>query len=474
MRPLSTAFTGQTCALLLRCAALAAGVLLFAACSPIETKLPQLPNTTPAAWNGAAPADQALRPDLQNWWHAFDDATLNQLIESALHHNLGIQIAGERLKAARALRHRSRSEFWPNLNFRIYEETAPGGRTGYLEMGFDSIWEFGLFGRSQATSRTNLADENNAIVDEAAARVSVIAEVAKNYVELRAAQARAQVLDDLVAVRRKQVELNEARLRTLLASALEVDRVRAELQQALSDASEPQLTVIQTGQALAVLLGTNVPDPALATAAAQPRLPPLDIRQTPADLLRTRPEIRRAEQNVLHAAGELGIARADLYPKLGINGTLISSTSVTGDLSRPDRAVPLLGPMVTIPIVDWGARREVVNAREAALAAAVLAYREAVLEGVAEAQSALAQFDAKSVLVENAQKSLILSERAAQSAQTLQRIGLGDGLDAASASLVLAQSRLQQTSVLRERALSYIALYKAFGGTIPPLKAPAE
>jgi outer membrane protein TolC len=130
--------------------------------------------------------------------------------------------------------------------------------------------------------------------------------------------------------------------------------------------------------------------------------------------------------------------------------------------------------MVTIPIVDWGARREVVNAREAALAAAVLAYREAVLEGVAEAQSALAQFDAKSILVENAQKSLILNERGAQSAQTLQRIGLGDGLDAATANLALAQSRLQQTSVLRERALSYIALYKAFGGTIPPLKAPTE
>ena len=453
--------------------ALLAGTVLLAACSVIETKLPELPNDTPAGWRGA-PATQGLQPDLTDWWHAFDDAALNQLIERALHDNLGIQIAGERLRAARALRHRSRSEFWPNLNFRIYEETAPGGATGYLEMGFDSIWEFGLFGRSKATSRMNLADENNAIVDEAGARVSLIAEVAKNYVELRAAQARAQILDELVALRRRQVELNEARLRTHLASALEVDRARGELQQALSDASEPALSIVQIGQALAVLLGKNAPDPALAATTAQPHLPAIEIRQTPADLLRTRPEIRRAEQNVLHAAGELGIARADLYPKLGIAGSLISSTSVTGDLDRPNKAVPLIGPMVTIPIVDWGARRSVVNAREAALAAAVLAYREAVLEGVAEAQTALAQFDAKSVLVENAQKSLALSERGAQSAQTMQRIGLGDGFDAASANLALAQSRLQQSGVLRERALSYIALYKAFGGVIPPLKAESK
>src|SRR5579863_632470 len=175
----------------LRRNALLAGAVLLAACSGIETKLPELPNDAPAAWRGAPAGTQAdlRQPDLKDWWRAFDDATLDQLIERALHDNLGIQIAGERLRAARALRHRSRSEFWPNLNFRIYEETAPGGATGYLEMGFDSIWEFGLFGRSKATSRMNLADENNAIVDEAGARVSVIAEVAKNYVELRAAQA---------------------------------------------------------------------------------------------------------------------------------------------------------------------------------------------------------------------------------------------------------------------------------------------
>ena len=469
-KSLGTALVRPTASSMLRNVLLAASLALLAACSPIETKVPDLPNDVPARWQTGVPAQGLPQPDLQNWWHAFDDATLNQLIERALHDNLGIQIAGERLRAARSLRHRARSEFWPNLNFRIYEETAPGGSTGYLEMGFDSTWEFGFFGRSQASSRMALSDMNTAIVDEAAARVSVIAEVAKNYVELRAAQARARILDDLVALRRKQVELAQVRLRTRLASALEVDRAQADLQQSLSDASEPALTIMQTGQALAVLLGSNTPDPALHDVGAQPRLPALDIRQTPADLLRTRPEIRRAEQNVLHAAGDLGIARADMYPRLGIVGTLISSTALTGDLDKPNKAVPLLGPMLTIPIVDWGARRALVNAREAALSAAVLAYREAVLESVAEAQTALAQFDAKSLLVENAQKSLALSEHGTLSAQTLQRIGLGDGLDSATANLALDQAHLQQTLVLRDRALSFIALYKAFGGAIPPLK----
>ena len=127
-----------------------------------------------------------------------------------------------------------------------------------------------------------------------------------------------------------------------------------------------------------------------------------------------------------------------------------------------------------MPIVDWGARRQIVNAREAALHAAVLAYREAVIEGVAEAQTALVQFDTKSALVESAQKTLALNERGAQSAQTMQRIGLGDGLETAGANLAVAQSRLQRNLAARDRALAYIALYKAFGGTIPPLAKDAN
>src|SRR5258706_13210157 len=148
---------------------------------------------------------------------------------------------------------------------------------------------------------------------------------------------------------------------------------------------------------------------------------------------------------------------------------MISSTSVTGDLDHPNKAVPLLGPTVQIPLWDWGARRDVVGAREAALSASVLVYREAVLEGVAEVETALAQFADKTTRVDNAQASLGVMQQSAHAAEALQRIGLGDGLDMTSASLALAESRLLQVNARRERALAYIALYKAFGGILPPL-----
>lgn len=450
----------RTCALAAACA--------LAACS-WHTAIPDLPKETPKDWQERDAQTRGLVPDLDHWWRVFDDPVLNALIERALTDNLNIQIAGERLQAARAARLAKRGAYWPNLNFRTFVETVPNATTGYLEAGLDSTWELGLFGRESGSKRINLADENLAIIDEAAARVSVVAEVARNYIELRAAQARAHVLADAVAVRRKQVELAQTRLATRLGTQLELDRSQAELQQAQNDAAEPALTVLQTRQALAVLLGTTKLDPTLRSASQQPQLPQIDFRRTPADLVRTRADVRRAEQNVVRAAGELGIARADLWPKFGIFSTFISSTALTGSTRLNSNFVFIAGPTITIPIVDWAARRQVVNARERALQASVLAYREAVIEGVAEAQTALAQFDAKSVLVESVHKTFDLNERGAKSAQTMQRIGLGDGLETANANLASAHSRLALSLAVRDRSLAYIALYKAFGGTIPPL-----
>ena len=461
--------------------ALASGfacALLLSACQ-VQNPLPDLPKDTPATWRGSeyASPPAGLQPDLEHWWRAFADPTLDGLVERALRENLNVKIAGERLRAARALHHRTRSDFWPNLNFRVYPETAPGGQTGYIEIGFDSTWELGLFGRAESSRRMNLADLDSAAIEEGAARVSLVAEVVRDYVELRAAQARAKVLGNIAGTRQAQLALTQVRVRTHLAAQTEIDRANADLAQAQGDAAEGSAAVAQSRQALAVLLGTfaqDIAEPALAVAAAQPVLPSIDVHETPADLLRTRPEIRRAEESVLRAAGELGISRADLYPRFSIVGTLISSTALTGDLDHPNKAIPLLAPSVTIPIFDWGARRDVVNAREAALSAAVLAYREAVLEGVAEAAAALALFEAKTQALDGSAVALDSADKAASSAATLRRIGLGDGVDAANATLALAESRLRRSAALRERALSYVVLYKSLGGAIPAARSTID
>ncbi len=440
--------------------------LLLPGCA-IDTRVPDLHQDLPPAWRGAPPGGVAPAPDLDHWWRAFASAELDALMERALQQNLTIAQARERLRAARALEHRAGTEFLPQIGFSTRSITDPAGTTGFYEIGFDAVWESGFFGRGESTTRAAAGDRAAAEAELAAARVSVVAEVARAYVELRAAQARAAALDEIVALRRRRAELIATQERLKLAAAVDAARAQSELAAAEAEAGEAPAAAAAAENALAVLLAEVAPDAALAAPAPQPEAPAAPLAAVPADLLRTRPEIRRAESLVLRAAGELGIARADLYPKLALGGSLTSATRVTGDIEEPNKAIPILGPLVEMPIVDWGARRDLVDAREAALAAAVLGYRQAVLEGVAETESALAQLARQQRRVAATATALAASARTVAAAQALRASGLGDELELAAAELAAAQARIEHTLAVRDAALAFIALYKSLGGQMP-------
>lgn len=451
----------------------AAVYTLLSACA-LDTPLPDLHADMPARWHNAATESSRLgpAPDLDSWWHAFNDAQLDTLIERALQQNLTLQQATLRLRGARALQHRSGTQFMPQLNFHTFSQPDPAATTSYYEIGFDAQWELGFFGRGRGNARVAAADLQSAAASVTAARVSLVAEVARNYIDLRAAQARLTQFDRIVQLREQSLDLAKTRLRLRLAAQDDVDKIAGELAQARADAAEPAAAIAQAQQALDVLLAQPQPDSTLSAAGPQPVLADVHFAQTPADLLRTRPEIRQAELDVLRAAGELGIARADLWPKLGLGGTLISSTRVVGDVDRPNKAIPSAGPIIDIPLFDWGARRDMADARETGLQAAVLGYRQAVLEGVAEAESALAQWQRDRTRAVAAQTQQQLAENAQARAQTLQRIGLADKADDAQAGIARAQAELQASVAQRDAALAFIAVYKSFGGALPPLAMP--
>ena len=447
----------------------AAAALLAACAAPV--KVPMLPRDAPHDWRNAPAENAALgpAPDLDGWWHAFGDARLDTLVERARAQNLTIAQAQLRLRGARALQHRSATQYRPQVSFHTFSQPDPNGSTSYFEIGFDALWEFGFFGRGQADARIASADAQTAATDVVAARVSVVAEVVRNYMDLRAAQARAAILDAIVAQRRERVRLADRLVALKLGTPVDADRLRADLAQSIADAAEPAAAIEQAQQALAVLLAEPAPIAGLDAAAPQPKLPRLAVGEAPADLLRTRPEIRKAELSVLHAAGELGLARADLYPKLALGGSLTSSTRVAGDLDRPNKAIPAIGPLIQWPIFDWGARHDVIHARGAEMQAAVLAYRQSVYEGVAEAESALARLQHQRKRLKASDANVRALEQAAQSAAKLRSLGLADGANAAAAALAADQARLEHSLARHDLNLAFIAVYKAFGGTLPPL-----
>lgn len=434
-------------------------------------RLPHLPKQTPAAWQHA-PADSAASapaPDLHGWWKAFNDAELDRLVERALADNLTVQQAMLRIGAARSLDSRTYAAYLPQAGIRTFAEPAPDNSASYFQMGFDAKWEFGLFGRAKSHSRVTAGEVGIAESEAQAARVSVVAEVARTYVELRGAEQRLRLLEQLQQLAQDKVGLTATRQRLRLASANDLARARAEQVSAEAAVYEPRLAVERCRQQLALLLGRRQPDADLPAAGEPPRLGALRIASAPADLLRTRPEIHRAESEVLKAAGELGLAQADLYPRLGIGGSLTYASRVIGHTRLSDAdGIVTIGPAIDIPLLDWGARHAVVEARDAALSASVLAYRQAVLDGIAEVEIALATLQQNSERAATLARGVDGLQDSAAATATLGRLGLADGFDRSAAGAALLQAKLEAAQAEQARSIAFIALYKSLGGAPLP------
>ena len=448
-------------------------LVIVAGCSGLLLKPPQLAREIPQAWRnqpesnatGLGPA-----PDFYSWWHAFDDAKLDQLVSQALQDNLTLAQVGYRVHAARELAWQTQASFLPNLSVHTVSIPNPTSTASYFQAGPDVAWEIGLFGRSHNADEVAQGDVGLAEADSQAARVSLVAEVARVYVVMRSAQQRLTLSNDIVVTLQRKLLLTRTRLDQQLATTAELHRAEAALSQARSALSEPQSAITQAQHQLAVLLAQTEPDATLSIVSVPPTLRDLRVDQTPADLLRTRPEIKRAEQAVLKSAGERGLAWADLFPKLILHGMMTYSFQEGGKSFEDVDGVFSFGPSIDIPLFDWGQRRAALHAREDELSAALLAYRQAILEGIAETENALALVELLRLRVVQEHITIAALEQGDVSIQASLRLGLADGITRADFAIALLQAKLQMAQVQEAHSLAFITLYKALGGA--PLPAP--
>nr|WP_312355510.1 TolC family protein [Stenotrophomonas pavanii] len=456
--PVAVPRTGRAFSLqaLLRPGALLASLAL-AGCMSVP--VPDLPDRTPTAWT-QVPQGQGVAVDARQWWKVLSDPALDGLVDQAIAGNLDLQQATLRLQAVRIVAGTSDSRFLPEITASAKQVQDAAAVDTYFHAGIEAIWDLGLFGAAESAQLSAQASAGNAVALRNAAQVAVIADVVRSYLDLTVAQAQQDLLARQQAVddRGEQLALVRQRLRARQAAT------RAAIAQARENADN-------AARALALLLGRERPDPAWHAYRTPPTLGAFTLQQVPADLLRYRPQILLAESEVMQAAASKGAARAAMYPRISLGGSILYAYNLTQNARSNSDSSPSIGPYIDIPLWDWGQRRARFHADEKQLDAALLGYRKAVLEGVSEVEGALGSLARQDSSIQSLRAANdVASQQVKRQARQVQ-LGLSsefEGLDTQRAALA---SQADLIGAQGARVLAFASLYRALGGA--PLPAGA-
>jgi multidrug efflux system outer membrane protein len=448
------------------------------------------PPVTPALVKNAQSSQFAAQSPEALWWQEFGDAELDQLVQHALAANLDLRSAYDRVRAARAVFVERKFDYAPHVqldgSYSHFDEQQPGFGNNRINaqsdsLGFDATWEIDLFGhvrRSVEAARADLGAEQANYQD---AQVTVAAEVARNYFELRGAQKRLSVARENLSTENQTLELTQLLEETGRGSELDVQRSRARLK--ATEATIPPLEAAekQAGYRLAVLVGERpgALNEELKPAAVATFAKALPIGDT-AELLRRRPDVRAAERQLAAATARVGVATADLFPRVNVTGFI---GFLSGDVGRlfsttadNNARAWSITPTVSWAAFDLGSVRARLRAGEAQSDAAAANYEKVVLTALEDTENSFVAYSTRQTQLKSLTEQVQASRRATELADTQYREGVADFLvllDAQRTQLDAEDAVAQaETSV----NVSVVAIYKALGGVGQPLNdaAPAK
>ena len=415
------------------------------------------------------------------FWRELGDTTLSQLIEAALRANSDVRVAEARLGGARASRRLATLDLLPTvtaagsaLRQRQSVALTPGlssqlPQQDVWDVGFDASWEvdlYGRLGRAVGARSALVASAEHALED---VQVSLAAEVARTYVELRGAQRQLEVARRNAENQRRTVALTEDRLAAGRGTAFDTERAKAVLALTLATTPTIEAQIAADRERLGVLLGrgSEALPPALADAAPPPRLPDTVRVGSPAQLVRRRPDVMSAERQLAGQSLLVGSARAEYLPRLTIGASAGYTATSFDALARTGTSRVLVGPVLSWPLLDIGRVRERVGVAEAREDEARAEYRAIVLRAVAETESALVAYDRAHARLAILTEAVRASTAAAALAQERFEAGLTDFLQVLDAQRTLLDAENQLAEGYTAAATALIAVYKATGGTWP-------
>jgi NodT family efflux transporter outer membrane factor (OMF) lipoprotein len=439
----------------------------------------------PVRWSGqSTPLGEKVPVE---WWRRFHDAELNRLIAEATAASLDLQQATARIRDARAQRATTLAAALPsvdvlgNLSRRRNNFGAQGAsgaipfagggfgngqqRINIFQMGFDANWELDFFGGVQRALEAGDATLEAEVENRRAVLVSLLGEVARRYIDLRANQRLLAVTRDNLRAQRDILALTQSRQRAGLGDMQEVARQESEVAALQARLPEYEAAVEQAIHALGVLLG-RTPDALSARLRAEGPLPMASAEvaaDLPSTLLQRRPDIRRAERQLAAATAQVGVATSDLYPKINLAAFLgLQNTRIT-DFTPLGKSWSMASSL-SMPLFNWGRLQARITGKEAQRDQSLLAYRATILTAFREVEDALVAHNKERERKTALAQAVEAGRLAVELADERYRMGLTSFLDVLDARRALheAESRLVESEA--KVSANLVALYKALGG----------
>jgi NodT family efflux transporter outer membrane factor (OMF) lipoprotein len=455
---------------------LAVLLLLVAGCMSVgpDYKAPEL--KVPAVWQeGADPALVPAEEEVICWWALFDDPLLEQLIAMGAQSNLDLRIAVARVREARARLGVATGENWPAVDaagsaMRRRSSgnslSAASGSETFYTVGLDASWELDLFGHISRSVEAARADYQASEEDRVDVLISLYAEIARTYFTVRTSQARLAAAEGNLASQRQVLDLTRSRFRNGLATGLDV--AQAERVLAASEAAVPPLRIELTRaiNSIAVLLGQ--PPGALFAELIEPApipVPPAQVTVgVPADLLRQRPDIRRAERQLAAQTARIGIATADLYPRLSLSGSFAFEALEGSDLIKSGSRGFAFGPTVRWLLFDGKRVRNQIKVEDARAEQALYQYEQSMLNALNEAENAMTQYLQQRDTLLALERSQQAGRRSVQLSTGLYKDGLSDFQNVLDSQRALFEIENQLAAARGDTVINLVQLYKAIGG----------
>ena len=450
------------------------------------------PEQMPAKWSETAHGVTDGTAEVSQWWTRFNDPELDSLIERAVLANKDLKIAEARVREARAQRRVVAADLYPtvdvsgaysyskrseNSSAALSSQAGAGGGNAsqagvafdpqdLFQAGFDASWELDIFGGTRRAIEAADADTAAWEENRRDVLVTLLSEVARNYLQLRGDQLRIAIARDTIASQKQTVELTEVRFEAGLSSELDVSQARAQL--ATTQARIPALerSARQAVHQLGVLLGQE-PGSLLDELLVEKPLPPVPPEVPiglPSELLRRRPDIRRAERELAAATARIGVATADLFPSFSLTGAVGQLSTDISNIGSSGSTFYSIGPTIRWPIFDAGRIRANIQVQNARQEQSLISYERTVLVSLRDVEDALIAYTKEQATRTSLKDAVTANSRAFEIAGELYARGLVDFLNVLEAqrALYLTQDEFAQSE--QRISSDLVALYKALGG----------